>query len=142
MAARGQYIQRDAPTALQQRRDPTSLDLCVFLNGLPIATFELKNNLTKQTVQDAVDQYKRDRNSRELLFQFGRCMGHFAVDDQEVRFCTHLKDNASWFLPFNKGFEDGAGNPPNPHGLKTDYLWKETLSKAGLAAFAGSGVAA
>lgn len=120
---------------LRYSKDETqlALDLCVFLNGLPIATFELKNSLTKQTVQDAVDQYKRDRDSRELLFQFGRCMAHFAVDDQEVRFCTHLKDNASWFLPFNKGFEDGAGNPPNPHGLKTDYLWKQALSKAGLA---------
>lgn len=120
---------------LRYSKDETqfALDLCVFLNGLPIATFELKNSLTKQTVQDAVDQYKRDRDCRELLFQFGRCMAHFAVDDQEVRFCTHLKDKASWFLPFNKGFKDGAGNPPNPRGLKTDYLWKETLSKPGLA---------
>jgi type I restriction enzyme R subunit len=57
---------------------------------------------------------------------------HFAVDDHEVRFCTHLKGKGSWFLPFNKGYNDGAGNPPNPHGLATDYLWKETLSKAGL----------
>ena len=109
-----------------------SLDMAVFINGLPIATFELKNKLTKQTVLDAVQQYQRDRDPKELLFQFGRCAVHFAVDDHEVRFCTHLKGKSSWFLPFNKGYNDGAGNPPNPHGLATDYLWKETLSKAGL----------
>ncbi len=109
-----------------------SLDMVVFINGLPIATFELKNKLTKQTVLDAVQQYQRDRDPKELLFQFGRCVVHFAVDDHEVRFCTHLKGKESWFLPFNKGTNDGAGNPPNPHGLATDYLWKETLSKEGL----------
>jgi type I restriction enzyme R subunit len=79
-----------------------------------------------------VQQYQRDRDPKELLFQFGRCAVHFAVDDHEVRFCTHLKGKGSWFLPFNKGYNDGAGNPPNPAGLATDYLWKETLSKAGL----------
>jgi type I restriction enzyme R subunit len=109
-----------------------SLDMAVFINGLPIATFELKNKLTKQTVLDAVQQYQRDRDPKELLFQFGRCAVHFAVDDHEVRFCTHLKGKGSWFLPFNKGVGDGAGNPPNPHGLATDYLWKQTLSRAGL----------
>jgi type I restriction enzyme R subunit len=109
-----------------------ALDLAVFINGLPIATFELKNKLTKQTVLDAVQQYQRDRDPKELLFQFGRCAVHFAVDDHEVRFCTHLKGKSSWFLPFNQGYNDGAGNPPNPHGLATDYLWKETLSKEGL----------
>jgi type I restriction enzyme R subunit len=109
-----------------------SLDLCIFINGLPIVTFELKNRLTKQTVEDAVQQYKRDRDPRELLFQFGRCVVHFAVDDQEVRMCTHLKDKQSWFLPFNKGWNDGAGNPPNPDGIKTEYLWKEILTKKGL----------
>jgi len=115
------------------RVDPAlSLDMVVFINGLPIATFELKNKLTKQTVLDAVQQYQRDRDPKELLFQFGRCVVHFAVDDHEVRFCTHLKGKDSWFLPFNKGYNDGAGNPPNPHGLATDYLWKEILSKEGL----------
>lgn len=109
-----------------------SLDLCLFINGLPIATFELKNNLTKQTVEDAVNQYKRDRDPRELLFQFGRCVVHFAVDENEARMCTHLKGKTSWFLPFNKGWNDGAGNPPNPNGLKTDYLWKEILTPNGL----------
>jgi type I restriction enzyme R subunit len=109
-----------------------ALDMAVFINGLPIATFELKNKLTKQTVLDAVQQYQRDRDPKELLFQFGRCAVHFAVDDHEVRFCTHLKGKGSWFLPFDKGYNDGAGNPPNPTGLATDYLWKETLSKEGL----------
>ncbi len=109
-----------------------ALDLCLFVNGLPIATFELKNSLTKQTVEDAVEQYRRDRDPRERLFDFGRCVVHFAVDDSEVRMCTQLKGKASWFLPFNKGYNDGAGNPPNPHGLKTDYLWKEVLTPAGL----------
>ena len=109
-----------------------ALDLGLFINGLPIATFELKNSLTKQTVEDAVEQYRRDRNPRERLFEFGRCVVHFAVDDAEVRMCTALAGKASWFLPFNQGYEDGAGNPPNPQGLKTDYLWKEMLTPAGL----------
>ena len=119
---------------LHYSKDATklSLDLAIFINGLPVATFELKNSLTKQTVEDALEQYKRDRDPKELLFQFGRCVVHFAVDDHEVRMCTHLKGKASWFLPFNKGWNDGAGNPPNPHGLKTDYLWKEYLTKRNL----------
>jgi type I restriction enzyme R subunit len=109
-----------------------ALDLGLFINGLPIATFELKNSLTKQTVEDAVEQYRRDRNPRERLFEFGRCVVHFAVDDAEVRMCTALAGKASWFLPFNQGYEDGAGNPPNPQGLKTAYLWKEMLTPEGL----------
>ncbi len=115
---------------LRYSRDETqrALDLSLFINGLPVATFELKNNLTKQTVEDAVEQYKRDRDSREKLFEFGRCIVHFALDDQEARFCTHLKGKASWFLPFDQGWNDGAGNPPNPDGIKTDYLWKRVLT--------------
>lgn len=106
-----------------------ALDLCVFLNGLPIITFELKNQLTKQCTADAVEQYKNDRNPAEVLFNFKRCMVHFAVDDSEVKMCTELKGKKSWFLPFNKGNNDGAGNPPNLNGIKTDYLWKEILTK-------------
>ena len=119
---------------LRYSRDETrlALDLGLFINGLPVATFELKNSLTKQTVADAVEQYIRDRDPREKLFEFGRCIVHFAVDDHEVRFCTHLKARDSWFLPFNVGWNDGAGNPPNPAGLKTDYLWKQILTPAGL----------
>jgi type I restriction enzyme R subunit len=110
-----------------------ALDLVLFVNGLPIATFELKNNLTKQTVDDAVEQYKRDRDPREKIFEFGRCVAHFAVDEAEVRYCTHLKGKASWFLPFNQGWNEGAGNPPNPDGLKTEFLWKRILTLDGLA---------
>jgi type I restriction enzyme, R subunit len=119
---------------LRYSRDETqrALDLGLFITGLPIATFELKNSLTKQTVEDAVEQYKRDRDSREKLFEFGRCVVHFALDDHEVRFCTHLKGKGSWFLPFNQGWNDGAGNPPNPNGIKTDYLWKRVLTREGL----------
>jgi len=119
---------------LRYSRDETqrALDLGMFINGLPVATFELKNSLTKQTVADAVEQYQRDRDPREKLFEFGRCVVHFAVDDHEVRFCTHLKGKGSWFLPFNQGWNDGAGNPPNPDGVKTDYLWKRVLTRDGL----------
>lgn len=106
-----------------------ALDLCIFINGLPVITFELKNQLTKQTVDDAVEQYKNDRDPRELLFQFKRCMVHFALDDARVKFCTKLDGKNSWFLPFDKGYKDGAGNPPNPDGIMTDYLWKDILSK-------------
>ena len=123
---------------LRYSRDETrlALDLGLFINGLPVVTFELKNSLTKQTVEDAVQQYKGDRDPRERLFEFGRCVAHFAVDDHEVRFCTQLKGKASWFLPFNLGWNDGAGNPPNVRshggGLKTDYLWKHILAREGL----------
>jgi type I restriction enzyme R subunit len=109
-----------------------ALDLGLFLNGLPVATFELKNNLTKQTVDDAVEQYRRDRDPREQLFGLGRCVVHFALDESEVKMCTELKGKASWFLPFNIGWNDGAGNPPNQVGLKTDYLWKRILTPEGL----------
>ena len=88
------------------------LDLVVFINGLPVLTFELKNSLTKQTVADAIVQYQTTRDPKELLFQSGRCVAHMAVDDAEVRFCTELKGKASWFLPFNQGWNSGAGNPP------------------------------
>jgi type I restriction enzyme R subunit len=123
-------ITRQLAYSLDETR--RALDLCLFINGLPIATFELKNSLTKQTVEDAVEQYRRDRDPRERLFGFGRCVVHFAVDDGEVQMCTELKGKGSWFLPLNKGYNDGAGNPPNPQGLKTDYLWKVLLTPAGL----------
>ncbi|OQY72165.1 MAG: DEAD/DEAH box helicase [Rhodocyclaceae bacterium UTPRO2] len=119
---------------LRYSRDETmrALDLGIFINGLPLATFELKNSLTKQTIADAIEQYRRDRDPREPLFAFGRCMVHFAVDDAEVRMCTELAGKGSWFLPLNRGWDDGAGNPPNPQGLKTDYLWKAVLTPASL----------
>ncbi len=108
-------------------------DLVIFLNGLPIITFELKNQLTKQSTADAVHQYRTDREPSEALFSFKRCLVHFAVDDSTVQMCTELKGKKSWFLPFNQGYKDGAGNPPNPHGLKTSYLWESILTKENLA---------
>ena len=109
------------------------LDLAIFINGLPVLTFELKNSLTKQTLADAIVQYQTTRSPQELLFQLGRCVAHIAVDDAEAAFCTELKGKASWFLPFNQGWNSGAGNPPNPDGLKTDYLWKQVLTRESLA---------
>lgn len=110
-----------------------ALDLCIFINGLPVITMELKNHFTGQMTDNAVDQYKDDRDPRDLLFSFKRCMVHFAVDDMNIQFCTKLAGKDSWFLPFNKGYNDGAGNPPNPNGLMTDYLWKDILTKRKLA---------
>lgn len=113
------------------KNDKLALDLAIFLNGLPLITCELKNNLTKQNTQDAVAQYKKDRKPEDdgLLFSFKRCMVHFALDDNEIEMCTELKGEKSYFLPFNKGYNDGKGNPPNPNGIKTDYFWKEILTK-------------
>ena len=106
-----------------------ALDVCLFINGLPVITMELKNQFTKQNTGDAVNQYKEDRDFHDLLFSFKRCMVHFAVDDATIQFCTKLSGKNSWFLPFNKGYNDGAGNPPNPNGLMTDYLWKDIFTK-------------
>ena len=105
-----------------------SLDLVLFINGLPILTFELKNNLTRQTAEDAVEQYRTSRDPREDLFRPGRCAAHLAVDENKVRFCAELAGPKSVFLPFDQGHDGGAGNPPNPQGLRTDYLWQETLT--------------
>jgi len=110
-----------------------ALDLALFVNGLPLATFELKNTLTGQTAAHAEVQYKADRDPKELIFRPTRCAVHFAMDDREVRMCTSLAGQKSWFLPFNKGHNDGAGNPPNPHGIRTDYLWRDVLAKRSLA---------
>jgi type I restriction enzyme R subunit len=118
---------------LRFKEDSTeSVDLAIFVNGLPVATMELKNNLTKQSVRDAERQYQ-GRDTRATLFQFRRCLVHFAVDDQLVSMTTKLDGADTTFLPFNKGTEnDGAGNPPNPDGLKTAYLWENVLSKGSL----------
>ncbi|MFH8562807.1 type I restriction endonuclease subunit R [Streptomyces sp. NPDC017988] len=120
---------------LRYSQDETqlALDLAIFLNGLPLATFELKNKQTKQTVEDAVEQYKSSRDARDPLFTDGRCLAHFAVDEHSVRFCTRLAGKKSWFLPFDKGWEGGAGNPLNPNGYRTAYLWQDILSPASLA---------
>lgn len=108
-----------------------SLDLAIFLNGLPLITIELKNNYTRQNVHDAIHQYKTDRDARDKIFNFKRCLVHFAVDDEKIYFCTKLAGKNSIFMPFNKGNNDGAGNPPNG-GIKTNYLWQNILTKAEL----------
>lgn len=103
-----------------------SLDLTLFLNGLPIITCELKNPETGQNVHNAIKQYRTDRDPNEPLFAFGRCLAHFAADTDLVHMTTHLEGKSTYFLPFNKGCEGGAGNLPNPGGFRTDYLWKQT----------------
>lgn len=109
-----------------------SLDMVVFLNGLPLITFELKNPWTGQNVKHAIRQYQQDRDPKEPLFGLGRCIVHYAVDPDLVYMTTKLEGRNTFFLPFNKGYDNGAGNPPNPKGLKADYLWKEILSKESL----------
>lgn len=108
------------------------LDLAIFLNGLPIITMELKSraSTTGWTYKDAEEQYKNDRDSKEILFSFKRCMAHFAVDENFVTFTTKLDGKDTRFMPFNKGTESGgSGNPINPNGIMTDYLWKDFLNK-------------
>ena len=112
-------------------KNTNSLDVVSFINGLPIISFELKNELTKQNVSHAIKQYKTDRDPKEEIFRLGRLLVNFAVDTEEVWMCTQLKGENSFFLPFNKGNNNGAGNPPNK-GIKTDYLWKEILTKNSL----------
>ena len=108
------------------------IDLMVSLNGLPLITMELKNHYTGQTVENAVRQYQTDRDPKEILLAPKRCAVHFAVDDDEIKMCTALSGKSSWFLPFNKGVNGGAGNPINPNGVKTAYLWEEVLAKESL----------
>ena len=110
-----------------------ALDLALFINGLPVITFELKNTITSQTVSDAMQQYRTTRKPSERLFRYGVCLAHFALDDQEAHFTTRLAGKATRFLPFNKGDDDGAGNPPNPNGVRTAYLWQEVLRRESLA---------
>jgi type I restriction enzyme R subunit len=109
-----------------------SLDVVLSLNGIPIVTLELKNPLSGQTVEDACQQYKRDRDPREPIFEFKRrTLVHFAVDTESVWMTTRLAGPATHFLPFNKGCNGGAGNPPDPGGrtYRTAYLWEEVLSR-------------
>ena len=106
-----------------------SLDVALFLNGLPLFTAELKNPLTGQTVEHAVRQYRLDRDPREPLFGFARCLGHFAVDADQVFVTTHLRGSKTHFLPFNQGYKGGAGNPPAKTRYATAYLWDAVWSK-------------
>ena len=105
------------------------IDFVVFINGLPLATFELKNNYTGQTYENAIMQYRTDRDPKELLLQKRRCAVHFAVDDCQVWMCTALAGKDSWFLPFNCGVNGGAGNPVIEGDTMTSYLWKDILTK-------------
>ncbi len=111
-----------------------SVDIVLFLNGIPVVTMELKNNLTGQRTEHAVRQYKTDRSPKELLFKPNRrAIVHFAFDSETVEMCTWLANGKSQFLPFNKGNgKNGAGNPPNPNGYRTEYLYREILSPASL----------
>jgi type I restriction enzyme R subunit len=116
-------------------RSEKSLDITLSLNGIPIATVELKNPLTGQTVDNALHQYRRDRDPRESIFEFKRrTLVHFAADTESVRMATRLAGNATHFLPFDKGCDSGAGNPPDPAGrtYRTAYLWEEVLQRDSL----------
>ena len=109
-------------------RSARSLDVALFLNGIPIFTAELKNPFTGQTVEDAIRQYKTDRDPREPLFAHRRCLAHFAVDPELVYVTTQLAGQETRFLPFNQGKFGGAGNPPVPptqKGYATAYLWEK-----------------
>lgn len=109
-----------------------SIDVMVSLNGMPVMTIELKNHYTGQTVENAIKQYQTDRDANDPLLAPKRCAVHFAVDDDDIRMCTWLSGKNSWFLPFNKGVNGGAGNPINPHGVRTSYLWEDILKKESL----------
>ena len=116
-------------------RPAESIDIVLFINGIPISTLELKTDFT-QSIDDAINQYKMDRppldpktKQKEPLLAFKRCMVHFAVSTDEVYMTTHLNGEKTIFLPFNLGFNGGAGNPDNPMGYKTAYLWQQILIK-------------
>ena len=111
-------------------KNKNSVDLVLSLNGIPVATLELKNHFTGQTAQNAKKQYATTRDNRELLFAFKkRALVHFAVDPDEVFMTTKIAGRSTRWLPFNKGWQNGKGNPPNPNGYKSDYLWREILVK-------------
>ncbi len=116
-------------------RSSMSLDVTLSVNGIPVATLELKNAMTGQTVKEAKRQYQQDRDPRELLFEFKkRTLVHFAVDTDAVFMTTRLAGSATHFLPFNKGDGGGAGNPVDPQGrsYRTAYLWEEVLARDSL----------
>jgi type I restriction enzyme R subunit len=110
-------------------KNENSIDTVIFLNGLPIFTIELKNQLTGQTVKDAIQQYKVDRDPREKPLAFKRILTHFAVDTEQVFMTTELRGLATIFLPFNKGDKNSSGNPTVEGKYKTHYLWEEIWSK-------------
>lgn len=116
---------------LNQREE---IDMVVFVNGIPLATMELKNHWTRQNAKvHGQNQYKTKRDITQPLLNFGRCIVHFAVDTDEVYMTTKLDGANTFFLPFNLGHNYGKGNPPNPFGHKTSYLWDEVLTRESLA---------
>ncbi len=111
-------------------KNKNSVDVLLSLNGIPVATLELKNQFTGQNVGNALKQYSTTRDNREILFAFKkRCLVHFAVDQDEVFMCTKLDGSKTYWLPFNKGANNGKGNPLNPDGYRTAYLWENILQK-------------
>jgi type I restriction enzyme, R subunit len=110
-------------------QDEKSLDMGIFLNGLPIFTIELKNQISGQNVTHAIKQYRGTRSPKEPLFRFKRCLAHFAVDNDLVYVATELAGAKTQFLPFNQGADGGAGNPPCKVGYATSYLWQEVWQK-------------
>lgn len=111
------------------QKNEKSLDMALFLNGLPLFTAELKNPFKGQNVEHAISQYRQDRDPREPLFAFGRCLAHFAVDPDLVYLTTQLQGVKTAFLPFNKGHNLGAGNPPSWQGFATAYLWEQVWAR-------------
>ncbi|MBN2825717.1 MAG: type I restriction endonuclease subunit R, partial [Campylobacterales bacterium] len=110
------------------------MDMVIFINGLPIITMELKNPWSGQNARfHGIKQYKEDRDPREPLLNFARCIVHFAIDTDEAYMTTKLDGAKTFFLPFNKGNNHGAGNPTNPNGHKTAYIWEEIFTKHSLA---------
>lgn len=131
-----QNILRVVRQVYYSEHNQNSIDLVLFVNGLPVATLELKTDFT-QNVQDAINQYKyarqpkdpKTRQEEPLLAFKKRALVHFAVSTDEVYMATKLNGKDTFFLPFNKGHNGGAGNPPNPHGYTTAYLWEEIFAK-------------
>ncbi len=110
------------------------IDMVIFINGLPIVTIELKNHWTGQNAKvHGQKQYREDRDPSQPLLNFARCIVHLAVDTDEIYMTTKLAGKKTFFLPFNKGNNHGKGNPPNPNGHKTAYLWEEVFTKQSLA---------
>lgn len=123
--------------AYSKQNPSLEIDMAIFINGLPIITIELKNSAMSGYGQTAkyhgINQYKKDRDPKDTLLNFARCLVHFTFDTDEAYMTTRLDKDKTFFLPFNKGDKNSAGNPPNPNGHKTAYIWEEIFSKTSLA---------
>lgn len=130
------YAQNQFCVSRQQTFSSTNpgqeIDMVISVNGLPLFTMELKNPWTGQTARyNGIKQYKEERNPKEPLLNYGRCLAHFTMDKDEVYFTTRLNEGKTFFMPFNQGLPDGlgAGNPVNENGYKTSYMWERILTK-------------